>query len=56
MILGQLSFVYEKKVSQNISLVIIGVRAGVARGAAAPPASEITGFFGKNAHDSGNDT
>ena len=35
--------------------MVIGVRAGGARGAAAPPATEITWFFGQNAHDSGND-
>ena len=34
----------------------IGLRAGGARGAAAPPTTETTGFFGQNAHDSGNDT
>jgi len=33
-----------------------GVRAWGARGAGAPPATEITLFFGQNAHDSGNDT
>ena len=40
-------------------LLFIGVRAGGgggARGAAEPPATEITRFFGQNAHDSGNDT
>ena len=39
---------------------LIGVRAGGGgvRGAAAPtpPATEVTGFSGKNAHDSGNGT
>ena len=39
-------------------LCSIGVRAGGGgRGGLQPPqATEITGFFGLNAHDSGNDT
>jgi len=41
----------------HFSLQIIGVRAGGAGGAAAPPTAEITSFFGQNALDySGNDT
>ena len=38
-------------------ITAIGVRAGGAKGAAAPPTAEIISFFGQNALDySGNDT